>query len=137
LHPFTVAPGNTLHFTLVSVVAATALRASEVLSLRWADIVWEERKIRIVKSWKKSGVDGGTKTPSSERDVPMSKVLNHYLREWHKQNAIRESRGLRISVNEGRRQGADLCVGILRRPLTACGESCERDHSRWTSVGSA
>jgi integrase len=77
--------GNMLHFTLVFVVAATALRSSEVLSLRWADILWEERKIRIVKSWKKTSVDGSTKTPSSERDVPMGKVLTHYLREWHKQ----------------------------------------------------
>jgi integrase len=77
--------GNMLHFTLVFLVAATALRSSEVLSLRWADILWEERKIRIVKSWKKSGVDGAPKTPSSERDVPMGRVLTHYLREWHKQ----------------------------------------------------
>ena len=46
---------NILHFTLVFVVAATALRSSEVLSLRWTDILWEERKIRIVKSWKKNG----------------------------------------------------------------------------------
>src|SRR5262249_20853411 len=38
---------NILHFTLVFVVAATALRSSEVLALRWADIVWGERKIRI------------------------------------------------------------------------------------------
>lgn len=77
--------GNMLHFTLVFVVAATALRSSEVLSLRWDDILWEDRKIRIVKSWKKTGVDGDTKTPSSERDVPMGGVLAHYLREWHKQ----------------------------------------------------
>jgi integrase len=77
--------GNMLHFTLVFLVGATALRSSEVLSLRWADILWEERKIRIVRSWKKTGVDGSTKTPSSERDVPMGRVLTHYLREWHKQ----------------------------------------------------
>jgi len=76
---------NILHFTLVFAVAATALRSSEVLSLRWTDILWEERKIRIIKSWKKTGVDGDTKTPSSERDVPMGRVLTHYLREWHKQ----------------------------------------------------
>jgi len=76
---------NHLHFTLVFVVAATALRCSEVLSLRWADILWDERKIRIVKSRKKTGVDGDTKTPASERDAPMGRVLAHYLREWHKQ----------------------------------------------------
>ena len=77
--------GNLLYFTLVFVVAATALRSSEVLSLRWADILWEERKIKIVKAWKKTGVDGDTKTPSSERDAPMGRVLTHYLREWHKE----------------------------------------------------
>ena len=75
---------NVLYFTLVFVVAATALRSSEVLALRWADILWEERKIRIVKSWKKTGVDGDTRTPSSERDVPMGRA--HYMREWHKEN---------------------------------------------------
>jgi len=76
---------NILHFTLVFVVAATALRSSEVLALRWADILWDERKIRMVKSRKKTGVDGDTKTPDSERDSPMGRVLTHYLREWHKQ----------------------------------------------------
>ncbi|HXY52204.1 MAG TPA: site-specific integrase [Terriglobales bacterium] len=66
---------NRLHFILVFVVAATALRSSEVLALRWADILWEERKIRIVKARKKNGVDGDTKTLFSERDSPMGRVL--------------------------------------------------------------
>jgi len=30
-------------------------------------------------------VDEDTKTPFSERDVPMGRVLAHYLREWHKE----------------------------------------------------
>ena len=30
-------------------------------------------------------MDGAPKTPSSERDVPMGRVLTPYLREWHKQ----------------------------------------------------
>jgi len=76
---------NVLHFTLAFVVAATALRGSEVLALGWADIFWDERRIRIIKSWKETGVDGDTKTPSSERGVPIGPVLTHYLREWHKQ----------------------------------------------------
>lgn len=76
---------NVLHFTLVFVVAATALRCSEVLALRWADILWEERKIRIVKSWKKTGVDGDTKTQCSERNSPMGRVLMHFLLEWRNQ----------------------------------------------------
>ncbi len=36
--------GNMLHFTLVFVVAATALRSSEALSLRWADILSDPEK---------------------------------------------------------------------------------------------
>jgi len=116
--------GNMLHFTLVFEVAATALRSSEMLSLRRADIVWEERKIRIVKSWKTTGVDGSTKTPSSERDVPMGRVLAHYLHEWHKQTPyakptdfvfplMRES-GKYRSVR--RYSAAFICVQQRRRP---------------------
>lgn len=42
-----------LHRTLVLTCAATALRASEILSLRWSDILWEEGRIRVSKRWAK------------------------------------------------------------------------------------
>jgi integrase len=51
-----------LHFTLVLTCSATALRASEMLSLRWADVLWEQERIRISKRWAK-GEDGETKEP--------------------------------------------------------------------------
>jgi hypothetical protein len=38
-----------LHFALVLTCAATALRASEMLSLRWPDVLWNEGRIRISK----------------------------------------------------------------------------------------
>ena len=41
-HPEILA--SLLHFTLVLTCAATALRSSELLALRWADIVWDEAK---------------------------------------------------------------------------------------------
>jgi integrase len=103
---------NILHFTLVFVVAATALRSSEVLSLRWADILWEERKIRIIKSWKKTGVDGETKTPSSERDVPMGRVLTHYLREWHKQTPYAKPMDF-VFPSLGRRGRIPICASVF------------------------
>jgi integrase len=40
-----------LQFTLVLTCSATALRASEMLSLRWADVLWEEERIRISERW--------------------------------------------------------------------------------------
>jgi integrase len=48
-----------LHRTLVLTCAATALRSSEILALRWADILWEEKTIRVSKRWA-DGKDGQT-----------------------------------------------------------------------------
>jgi len=73
-----------LHFTLVLTCSATALRASEMLSLRWADVLWEQERIRISKRWAK-GEDGETKTEASDGYVPLHAVLAHFLREWRAQ----------------------------------------------------
>jgi integrase len=75
---------NFLHYTLVLTCAATALRASEILALRWSDIRWIEERIRVSKRWAK-GRDGNTKTDASDGYVPMHSVLAHHLHEWHAQ----------------------------------------------------
>jgi integrase len=69
-----------LYFALVFTVAATALRASEVIALRWADIMWDESLIRINKRWRK-GKDGNPKTEASDSTVALGPILAHYLRE--------------------------------------------------------
>ena len=71
-----------LHFTLVLTCAATALRASEILALRWADILWDEKRIRVCKRWAK-GKDGETKTEASDGYVPLHPLLAEHLRAWH------------------------------------------------------
>lgn len=76
---------NPLHYTLVLTCAATALRASEIISLRWSDILWNDRQIRISKRWAK-GKDGETKTAASNGYVPMHPVLAQYLKEWRAQS---------------------------------------------------
>ena len=73
-----------LHFTLVLTCAATALRASEMLALRWSDLLWEEGRIRISKRWA-NGEDGETKTESSNGYVPLHAVLARFLRAWRAQ----------------------------------------------------
>ena len=75
-----------LHFALVLTCAATALRSSEILSLRWDDILWNEGKVRVSKRWAK-GEDGETKTEASDGYVPMHPVLAQQLRGWHSQTA--------------------------------------------------
>jgi integrase len=71
-----------LHFALVLTCAATALRASEVLALRWADIEWQEKRIRVSKRWAK-GKDGETKTEASDGYVPLHSLLADHLRAWY------------------------------------------------------
>jgi integrase len=72
---------NPLHHTLVLTCAATALRASEILALRWSDILWEEARIRVSKRWA-LGKDGQTKTDASDGYVPLHSVLAHHLHYW-------------------------------------------------------
>lgn len=72
-----------LHFALVLTCAATALRSSEILALRWSDILWGEGRIRISKRWAK-GEDGETKTDASDGYVPLHPTLAGHLREWHR-----------------------------------------------------
>ena len=62
--------------------AATALRASELLSLRWSDIRCEEERITVTKRWSR-GKDGPTKTRKSEGHVPLHPVLASQLEDWH------------------------------------------------------
>jgi integrase len=76
--------GNPLHYALVLTCAATALRSSEIIALRWSDIHWEQGKISISKRWAK-GRDGETKTAASTGTVPLHPVLAESLKEWHVQ----------------------------------------------------
>jgi integrase len=74
---------NPLHYALVLTCAATALRASEVLALRWSDIKRDEERIRISKRWA-MGADGDTKTTASDGHVPLHPILAAHLYEWRK-----------------------------------------------------
>jgi len=70
-----------LHRILVLTCAATALRASELLALRWADIRFGEGQIRVSKSWSR-GKDGPTKTAGSDGTVPLHPILARHLKAW-------------------------------------------------------
>jgi len=74
-----------LHYALVLTCSATALRASELVSLRWSDILWSDGQIRISKRWAK-GEDGETKTAASDGYVPLHPVLAEYLNDWRTQS---------------------------------------------------
>ena len=73
---------NPLHRILVLTCAATALRSSELLALRWGDVLWEQERIAVSKRWSR-GKDGPTKSRKSEGHVPLHRALAYHLRQWH------------------------------------------------------
>jgi len=70
--------------------AASALRASEILAVRWSDVLWNEGRIRISKRWAK-GKDGETKTEASEGYVPLHPILAAHLRAWRGLSPMRRT----------------------------------------------
>jgi len=98
-----------LHQTLVLTCAATALRSSEILALRWADVLWDEERIRVSKRWAR-GEDGVTKTEASDGYVPLHLVLAGHLRAWQQQTP--HSKVTDFVFPSLREQG--------RKPLYAC-----------------
>jgi integrase len=108
---------NPLHYALTLTCAATALRASEILALRWDDVLWEEGRIRISKRWAK-GADGETKTVASDGYVPLHPLLAQQLLGWHRQSP--------------HAKGSDFAFPSLtaegKVPLNAC--SFVKDHLR-------
>lgn len=69
--------------TLVLLDAATGLRVSELLALRWDDIDFENLEIRVTESiWHQ--VLGVCKTEASAKPVPMDSYLAEDLLRWRK-----------------------------------------------------
>jgi integrase len=89
---------NPLHRILVLTCAATALRASELLALRWSDVLWEQARIAVTKRWSR-GKDGPTKTRKSEGHVPLHPGLS--LTGMAGSHAVRQRYGLCFPVSEG------------------------------------
>lgn len=61
--------------------AMTGLRQGELIALRWQDIAWEDRRVRVVRNH----VLGQFDTPKSRRSarsVPLSSHLAQELRGW-------------------------------------------------------
>jgi integrase len=75
---------NVLHRILVLTCAATALRSSELLALRWSDVLWEEAKIAITKRWSRGKTD--QRRPVRQKDTSLfTLTLAYHLKEWHAQ----------------------------------------------------
>ena len=72
--------------TLVLLDAATGLRASELLALRWEDVDFGSLELRVTRSiWHQ--VVGNCKTEASAKPVPLDDYLAEDLLNWRRQSA--------------------------------------------------
>lgn len=68
--------------SLVAVLAMSGLRLGEALALRWRDVDYEMRAIKVTRSWSIYGFHE-PKTESSRRAVPLLDVLADNLRDFY------------------------------------------------------
>jgi integrase len=71
--------------TLALLDAATGLRVSELLALRWRDVDFENLELRVTRSiWHQ--VIGDCKTEASAKPVPMDEYMAEDLQRWRRQS---------------------------------------------------
>ena len=71
--------------TLLLLIAATGMRMSEALGLRWVDVLWEKGQIRIRQTYVHNTIQDGAKTRLSKSSVEMHSLLAAVLQKWREQ----------------------------------------------------
>jgi integrase len=71
--------------TLVIVVAATGVRISEAMGLKWEDIDYHNKQINLRRVWVQGTVVERLKTDDSGAPVPLTDLLADCLRSWHRE----------------------------------------------------
>jgi integrase len=76
--------------SMVFLAAATGLRISELLGLKWSDIDYDAAEIRLSRAVVHQHV-GEMKTEASQKPVPMDGALLETLKAWHQQTPYRKA----------------------------------------------
>src|ERR1035437_880348 len=74
-------------YTMLVLVAATGMRMSEMLGLRWSDISGDRGEIRIRRTYVYGELETGAKTRLSKSVIAMHHVLGQLLKEWRAESA--------------------------------------------------
>jgi integrase len=70
-------------YTLLLLIAATGLRQSEALGLRWDCVLWEKGEIKIRQAYVHGNMQDGAKTRASKSSVMMHPLLEEVMKTWH------------------------------------------------------
>jgi integrase len=66
-------------------VAATGVRISEALGLKWEDIDYQSKQINLRRVWVAKTIVERLKTDDSEAPVPLTDLLAIILQDWQKE----------------------------------------------------
>jgi integrase len=63
------------------------MRASELLGLRWRDLLWDRSEIKIRQTYVHNQIQPGAKTKLSQSSITMHPILAQLLKEWRSESA--------------------------------------------------
>lgn len=112
-------------YTLLVLVAATGLRISEALGLRWRAILWDRAQISIRESWVHGNLQEGAKTKLSKSKVIMHAILAALLNAWRRETMYADDDDFVFASEklggEQPRSGSMLVEDYLRPAAIAAG----------------
>lgn len=118
-------PDQALQLALTILVAATGIRISEALGLKWADIDYQHKQINLHRVYVNETVVECLKTDDSEAPVPLTDLLAVCLRAWQAQTIYSQPSDWVFASkrNKGRtpRSGSILTADYLRPAAIAAG----------------
>jgi integrase len=71
--------------TLTILVAATGIRISEAMGLKWGDIDYQNKQINLRRVWVGDTIVEQLKTEDSEAPVPLTTLLATHLQDWQRE----------------------------------------------------
>jgi len=78
-----------MHRTLVLLAAGTGMRASELLGLRWGDIDFTAKTVRLNRTWCYGQIGDG-KSDESRKPVAIGESVSNFLLDWRHETPYAE-----------------------------------------------
>jgi integrase len=109
--------------TMVLLAAATGLRASELLGLKWQDVDFESLEIRLNRGVVHQ-IIGELKTEASQKPLPLDPELAHALREWQRMSPFNQQTDWVFASPEMKGQQPYWPENLMRRHIRPAAERC-------------
>lgn len=122
-------------FIAVLLVAATCIRISECLGLRWQHVKWSENRILIEQVFRRGEIVKRTKTKASKAAVPMCEALAIALKEWRQETPYSRNEDFIFASDQlkGKQPmwGQTMNADFVKPAAIALGLVAEGEHFGW------